>query len=44
MILLDPIICFDYVGEDYSYDQCTSDYRAYMSEMYAYEAKEDCDD
>ena len=41
---MDPTICFDYVGEGYSYEQCASDYRAYMSEMYAYESKEECND
>lgn len=39
--MIDPIVCFDYVGEDYSYEQCTSDYQAYMREMYAYEAREE---
>ena len=40
----DPIVCFDYVGGDYSYEQCASDYQAYMSEMYAYEAREELHD
>lgn len=37
--MYDPIGCFDYVGADYSYEQCAADYRAYMDEFYADEIR-----
>lgn len=41
--MFDEYTAFDYVGGDYSEEQCASDYYAYMSEMYAYEAREGVD-
>lgn len=39
--MFDEYTAFDYVGDDYSEEQCASDFHAYMAEMFAYEAKEE---
>ena len=36
--MFDEYTAFDYIGDDYTEEQCAADYYAYMSEMYAYEA------
>ena len=42
--MFDEYTAFDYIGEDYTEEQCANDFYAYMSEMYAYEAREEIND